>query len=198
MCARIHPSISMHINQASKALCSETHTNIHVYKHTGKLQRHFVFRHTHTHTHTNMHLYTHAHTGKLQRHFAPGHTHTYVHTYMHTQASFTRREKALASLASFKGTMFTMYLMFKFWDKEGAGKFATELEGLFEKLLDDIVWYMRTPSRSAEAGHSVYDGFASLAMKMHEFIPKVFVHVHVCAHTHICNMVVLIMGSFSL
>jgi hypothetical protein len=87
------------------------------------------------------------------------------------QASFQRREKALASLASLKGAIFAVYLMFKTWDKDEAGKWAQEIEDIFHKLLDDMEYYFRHPSRPEECGNVVYDGFATLARKMNDFGP---------------------------
>eukprot|EP00960_Hanusia_phi_P047573 758470-Hanusia_phi.AAC.3 len=98
------------------------------------------------------------------------------------QASFQRREKALSCLAKLKGAMYTMYLMFKTWEKhpsgswcwesDGVGAMTQEIENLFQKLLDDIEWYLRSSKHSEEAGNVVYDGFATLADKMKEF------HIH--------------------
>eukprot|EP00292_Cryptomonas_paramecium_P000132 CAMPEP_0113729556 /NCGR_PEP_ID=MMETSP0038_2-20120614/42627_1 /TAXON_ID=2898 /ORGANISM="Cryptomonas paramecium" /LENGTH=243 /DNA_ID=CAMNT_0000661435 /DNA_START=89 /DNA_END=817 /DNA_ORIENTATION=- /assembly_acc=CAM_ASM_000170 len=87
------------------------------------------------------------------------------------QASFQRRERALAALASLKGSIFAVYLMFKSWDRERTGKWATEAELIFHKLLDDIEYYLRHPSLPEESGNVIYDGFATLARKMNEFGP---------------------------
>mmetsp|Transcript_1543 Transcript_1543/g.3516 ORF Transcript_1543/g.3516 Transcript_1543/m.3516 type:complete len:336 (+) Transcript_1543:161-1168(+) len=88
------------------------------------------------------------------------------------QASFSRREQALKALAQIKGTTFACYLMFKTWDKTGDGKFAAEADQILQKLLDDIMWYVRCEQRTPETGHSVYDGFTALAEKMGEFVPN--------------------------
>ena len=55
------------------------------------------------------------------------------------QASFQRREKAISELASLKSTIFSIYLMFKTWDKHGDGKPAAEVQDLFNKLIEDII-----------------------------------------------------------
>lgn len=88
-----------------------------------------------------------------------------------------------------------MCVRFKTWDKTGDGKFAAEADQILQKLLDDIMWYVRceqvssgfSPSawhektgtdaarcfqRTPETGHSVYDGFTALAEKMGEFVPN--------------------------
>jgi len=88
------------------------------------------------------------------------------------QASFGRREKALSALGELKGTLFTVYLMFKCWDKGEEGSAAEEVDGVFQKLIADIIEYMRNTDGRSEKGHAVYDGFTELAVKMHEFIPK--------------------------
>lgn len=88
------------------------------------------------------------------------------------QASFQRRERALAALSSLKGAIFAVYLMFKTWEKEGTGKWALEVEQIFHKLLDDMEYYLRHPNRPEECGNLVYDGFATLARKMNEFGPE--------------------------
>ena len=87
------------------------------------------------------------------------------------QASFQRREKALAALSSLKGAIFAVYLMFKTWEKEGTGRWALEVEEIFHKLLDDIEYYLRHPNRPEECGNVIYDGFATLARKMNDFGP---------------------------
>ena len=79
------------------------------------------------------------------------------------QASFQRREKALMALASLKGALFAVYLMFRTWEKEGTGKWAMDIEPIFQKLLDDMEYYFRNPKCSEESGNVVYDGFATLA-----------------------------------
>jgi hypothetical protein len=86
------------------------------------------------------------------------------------QASFQRREKALSELAGLKSTIFSIYLMFKTWDKHGDGKPAAELKELFNKLIEDIVNYLRS-TPSSDSAHVVYDGFSALAAKMNEFGP---------------------------
>ena len=63
------------------------------------------------------------------------------------QASFQRRERALAALASLKAAIFTIYLMFKTWEIESTGKWASEVEELLHKLLDDIEHFLRHPNR---------------------------------------------------
>jgi hypothetical protein len=87
------------------------------------------------------------------------------------QASFQRRERALAALASLKGAIFAVYLMFRTWEKEGTGKWASEVDQIFHKLLDDIEYYLRHPNRPEECGNVIYDGFATLARKMNDFGP---------------------------
>ena len=89
------------------------------------------------------------------------------------QASFQRRERALSELAALKSTIFSIYLMFKTWDKNGNGKPAAEVQDLFNKLIEDIIGYLRSvPStESAASAHIVYDGFSTLAAKMNEFGP---------------------------
>ena len=84
------------------------------------------------------------------------------------QASFQRRERALSALASLKGTIFAVYLMFKTWEKEDTGKPAAEVQQLFRHLIEDMQHYLRH-SPTAESAHVVYDGFSALAMKMDEF-----------------------------
>ncbi|EKX51978.1 hypothetical protein GUITHDRAFT_161484 [Guillardia theta CCMP2712] len=98
------------------------------------------------------------------------------------QASFTRRERALSCLGSFKGTMsvfewtrngrFALFLMFKTWDRDEEAKFVGEVEDLMLKLLDDITCYLKSSTRNPEAGHVIYDGFSALAQKMKEFLPR--------------------------
>jgi len=88
------------------------------------------------------------------------------------QASFSRREKALQGLAQLKATMFSMYLMFQTWDKDGQGVFASQVEPLMNKLLDDMTLYLQSSKHSKEAGHVVYDGFSVLAAKISEFTPQ--------------------------
>ena len=87
------------------------------------------------------------------------------------QASFQRRERALAALASLKAAIFTIYLMFKTWEIESTGKWASEVEELLHKLLDDIEHFLRHPNRPDECSCAVYDGFATLARKMNDFGP---------------------------
>ena len=88
------------------------------------------------------------------------------------QASFTRREKALHGLGQLKGTLFAMYLMFETWDSDESLAFAAQVRPLLNKLLDDMVLYLRSPKHSKEAGHVVYDGFAALADKIKAFTPQ--------------------------
>eukprot|EP00960_Hanusia_phi_P066351 766380-Hanusia_phi.AAC.2 len=89
-----------------------------------------------------------------------------------SQASFTRRERALSCLGSLKGTMFALFLMFKTWDRDQDTKFVEEVEDLMLKLLDDITCYLRSSTRNPEAGHVIYDGFSALAQKMKDFLPR--------------------------
>lgn len=98
------------------------------------------------------------------------------------QAGFSRRDAALSAMAKMKGAMFTVYLMFKTWEKGADGKWAWEegararwaakVDKLYEKLLDDIECYLRG-SRAApeESGNVVYDGLATLCNLMQEFAP---------------------------
>ena len=86
------------------------------------------------------------------------------------QASYQRRERALAALSSLKGTIFVTFLMFKTWDKQGSGKAAAEVQELFSKLVEDIVTYLRHKPTN-ESAHVVYDGFATLADKIKDFVP---------------------------
>eukprot|EP00292_Cryptomonas_paramecium_P013545 CAMPEP_0113670346 /NCGR_PEP_ID=MMETSP0038_2-20120614/5086_1 /TAXON_ID=2898 /ORGANISM="Cryptomonas paramecium" /LENGTH=217 /DNA_ID=CAMNT_0000586353 /DNA_START=182 /DNA_END=832 /DNA_ORIENTATION=- /assembly_acc=CAM_ASM_000170 len=93
------------------------------------------------------------------------------------QASYQRRERALAALASLKGIIFTIYLMFKTWDKQGTGKPADEIQEFFNKLVEDIVTFLRTkPTQEnevecAQLAHTVYDGFTTLAEKVNQLVP---------------------------
>lgn len=89
------------------------------------------------------------------------------------QASFQRRERALSELASLKSTIFSIYLMFKTWDKTLDGKPAGEVQELFNKLIEDIIGYLRSVphAESVASAHVVYDGFSTLAAKMNEFGP---------------------------
>ena len=103
------------------------------------------------------------------------------------QAGFSRRDDALSAMAKLKGAMFTVYLMFKTWEKEkqgkwgwetdGSGRWAAELDTVYEKLLDDIELYLRS-SRPApeESGNVVYDGLVTLGTMMEKFAPH-------CGHT---------------
>jgi len=103
------------------------------------------------------------------------------------QAGFLRRDDALSAMAKLKGAMFTVYLMFKTWEKEkqgkwgwetdGSGNWAAELDTVYEKLLDDIELYLRG-SRPApeESGNVVYDGLVTLGTMMEKFAPH-------CGHT---------------
>ena len=66
--------------------------------------------------------------------------------------------------------------MFKTWDKQGSGKPAEEIQEFFNKLVEDIVQFLRkrpsTPqaeAESAQLAHTVYDGFATLADKVNAF-----------------------------
>ena len=47
-----------------------------------------------------------------------------------------------------------------------------DVDGSLDKLLDDMVLYLRSPKHSKEAGHVVYDGFAALADKIKAFTPQ--------------------------
>lgn len=87
-------------------------------------------------------------------------------------ASFNRRDQALESMASLKAAILTLYLMFRTWEKQGTGRWAHEADAIFQKLLDDIEWYLRSQNPTAEHGNVVYDGFAAVAMKMNEFAPE--------------------------
>ncbi|KAJ1476930.1 hypothetical protein T484DRAFT_1823133 [Baffinella frigidus] len=80
------------------------------------------------------------------------------------QASFSRRERALAALAHLKGTIFATYLIFKTFDQTGDGQIAGEVEEIFRRLVDDIEWNMMSPHMT-EAGHVVYDGFTAISLK---------------------------------
>ena len=66
--------------------------------------------------------------------------------------------------------------MFKTWDKQGTGKPAEDVQDFFNKIVDDIVQFLRKrPStleaevESAQLAHVVYDGFATLADKVQAF-----------------------------
>jgi hypothetical protein len=84
-------------------------------------------------------------------------------------AGFERREDALNALAKFKGGLFASYIAFKLWERSGTGEWADRADQVFHKLLDDIELYCRTPVRSDEAGHIVYDGFHRLSVLNLEF-----------------------------
>ena len=98
------------------------------------------------------------------------------------QAGFSRRDAALSHLAKMKGALFTIYLMFKTWEKSPDGKWAweagsqsrwaAELDRVYDKLLDDIEFYLRG-SRAApeECGNVVYDGLSTLCGLMNKFAP---------------------------
>ena len=98
------------------------------------------------------------------------------------QAGFSRRDEALSALAKLKGAMFTVWLMFKtwekgedgtwIWEKDAPGRWAVEVEMVFAKLLDDIELYLRgdRPARE-ESGNVVYDGLATLCHLMAKFAP---------------------------
>mmetsp|Transcript_5568 Transcript_5568/g.13327 ORF Transcript_5568/g.13327 Transcript_5568/m.13327 type:complete len:331 (-) Transcript_5568:132-1124(-) len=87
------------------------------------------------------------------------------------QASFSRRERALAALAHLKGTIFATYLIFKTFDQTGDGQIAGEVEEIFRRLVDDIEWYMKSPHMT-EAGHVVYDGFTAISLKIRDLLAK--------------------------
>jgi len=84
-------------------------------------------------------------------------------------AGFERREESLKALAKFKGGLFASYIAFKLWERSGTGEWADRADQVFHKLLDDIELYCRTPVRSDEAGHVVYDGFYRLSVLNLEF-----------------------------
>jgi hypothetical protein len=98
------------------------------------------------------------------------------------QAGFQRRDDALDAMARLKGAMFAMYLMFRTWEKDPAGRWgwednaqrrwAGEVEKVYQKLLDDIELYLRS-SRPApeESGNVVYDGLVALCDVMAKFAP---------------------------
>jgi hypothetical protein len=103
------------------------------------------------------------------------------------QAGFSRRDDALNALAKLKGSMFTVYLMFKTWERDGDGKWgferdsrcgwAAELDKVYEKLLDDIELYLRGARPAPEeSGNVVYDGLVTLCDMMDKFAPH-------CGHT---------------
>jgi hypothetical protein len=98
------------------------------------------------------------------------------------QAGFQRRDDALDAMARLKGAMFTMYLMFRTWERDAEGRWgwerqaqcqwAAEVEKVYQKLLDDIELYLRG-SRPApeESGNVVYDGLVALSDVMAKFAP---------------------------
>jgi hypothetical protein len=88
------------------------------------------------------------------------------------QAAFARREKALSCLAKLKASGVTIYMMFLTWEKARTGKWASEADTILQKLLDDIEWYLRSPSRTKEMANVVYDGFSSFSVLINEFGPE--------------------------
>lgn len=98
------------------------------------------------------------------------------------QAGFQRRDDALDAMARLKGAMFAMYLMFRTWEKDSAGRWgwesnaqhrwADEVDKVYQKLLDDIELYLRSGRPAPEeSGNVVYDGLVALSEVMAKFAP---------------------------